>query len=540
MSTLSAAGRLAQAGHLRDVAAQRDEPAGAGVGADVAHREREVLRRVEQRRDRTTATGASWPCRRGSVPSPSCGELADLLLGLGIEVDVRRHRRRVLATASILSWIVQSSSYSGWKLLGCSHASTTAVARSAAPMPPLAKPSLASAPNAPASSARRLTSSTSSFGVARAAVDRDHGGQAELPDDPEVAAHVRHPASRSRRSPCWRSTRGSSSIPPWCLIARTVVTSTTALGVQAAEAADDVEELLHPHVRAEARLGHDVVAELHADAVGDERVVAVGDVRERAAVHQARLALERLDQVRLDRVLEQHRHRARRAEILGGDRPAAVEGVRDRDRAQPLAQVVQVARDGHDRHDLGRGRDVEARSRAGSRSRGRRGRSRSGAARGRSCPAHAATRRAAASILCGLPCRIDASSIAASRLLAAPIAWMSPVKWRLRSSIGTTCVMPPPAAPPLIPKTGPSDGSRRHATGLLADRAEALGEPDERRRLALAGLRRRHARDARRSCRRDGPSSGRGRRGRSSPCSGRRARSPRPPGRDPPRSARSG
>ena len=48
-----------------------------------------------------------------------------------------------------------------------------------------------------------------------------------------------------------------------------------------------------------------------------------------------------------------------------------------------------------------------------------------------------------------------------------PIAWMSPVKWRLRSSIGTTCVMPPPAAPPLMPNTGPSDGSRRHAIGDL-------------------------------------------------------------------------
>ena len=30
--------------------------------------------------------------------------------------------------------------------------------------------------------------------------------------------------------PCWRSTRGSSAMPPWCLIARTVVTRTTALG----------------------------------------------------------------------------------------------------------------------------------------------------------------------------------------------------------------------------------------------------------------------------------------------------------------------
>ena len=100
------------------------------------------------------------------------------------------------------------------------------------------------------------------------------------------------------------------------------------------------------------------------------------------------------------------------------------------------------------------------------------------------------------SILCGLPCRIDASSIAASRLFAAPIAWMSPVKWRLRSSIGTTCVIPPPAAPPLIPNTGPSDGSRRHATGRLPICAEPLREADERRRLALARPRRRHARHA--------------------------------------------
>ena len=71
-----------------------------------------------------------------------------------------------------------------------------------------------------------------------------------------------------------------------------------------------------------------------------------------------------------------------------------------------------------------------------------------------------------ASMRCGLPCRIEASRIAASRLLAAPIAWMSPVKWRLRSSIGTTWANPPPAAPPFIPNTGPTDGSRRQRTGL--------------------------------------------------------------------------
>ena len=37
----------------------------------------------------------------------------------------------------------------------------------------------------------------------------------------------------SARIACARPTRGSSSTPPWCLIARTVVTSTTALGFSA-------------------------------------------------------------------------------------------------------------------------------------------------------------------------------------------------------------------------------------------------------------------------------------------------------------------
>src|SRR5437762_2634497 len=59
------------------------------------------------------------------------------------------------------------------------------------------------------------------------------------------------------------------------------------------------------------------------------------------------------------------------------------------------------------------------------------------------------------------------STNAASMLLAAATAWKSPVKWRLRSSIGTTWVRPPPAAPPLMPKIGPSEGSRRHSTGRL-------------------------------------------------------------------------
>ena len=97
-----------------------------------------------------------------------------------------------------------------------------------------------------------------------------------------------------------------------------------------------------------------------------------------------------------------------------------------------------------------------------------------------------------ASISCGLPCRIEASIIAASRLLAAPMAWMSPVKWRLRSSIGTTWVSPPPAAPPLIPNTGPERRLAQAQHRAPADVPEPLRQADRGGRLALAGLRRRH------------------------------------------------
>ena len=47
------------------------------------------------------------------------------------------------------------------------------------------------------------------------------------------------------------------------------------------------------------------------------------------------------------------------------------------------------------------------------------------------------------------------------------MAWKSPVKCRLMSSIGTTWAYPPPAAPPFTPKTGPSDGSRMQSAAFF-------------------------------------------------------------------------
>ena len=109
--------------------------------------------------------------------------------------------------------------------------------------------------------------------------------------------------------------------------------------LQAGLAALDVEELLGAEVGAEAGLGHHVVGELQRRRRRQHRVAAVGDVGERAAVHEGRVVLERLHQVRLHRVPEQHRHRAVGLEVAGVDR-RAVAAVGDDDVAEPLLEVV--------------------------------------------------------------------------------------------------------------------------------------------------------------------------------------------------------
>ena len=76
-----------------------------------------------------------------------------------------------------------------------------------------------------------------------------------------------------------------------------------------------------------------------------------------------------------------------------------------------------------------------------------------------------------------LPLWICASSIAARRLFAAPMAWKSPVKCRLMSSIGTTWAYPPPAAPPLMPNTGPKLGSRKATITFSPRFASASARP---------------------------------------------------------------
>ena len=143
--------------------------------------------------------------------------------------------------------------------------------------------------------------------------------------------------------------------------------------LEARLAALDVHELLGAEVGAEAAFGDDVVGELERRLGRHDRVAAVRDVRERAAVDEGRVVLERLHQVRRERVLQERRHRAMRLDVARVDR-LVVAGVADHDLAEALLEVLEARRQAEDRHDFRGDDDVEAILARVSRCPGRRGR----------------------------------------------------------------------------------------------------------------------------------------------------------------------
>ena len=95
---------------------------------------------------------------------------------------------------------------------------------------------------------------------------------------------------------------------------------------------------------------HDL-SELERQPRGDEAVAPVGDVAEWAAVHEGRRAVERLDEVGLDRVLHEDGHRARGPELARRDqRPVAPVG--HHDALHPRLEVLKVARQAENRRLL--------------------------------------------------------------------------------------------------------------------------------------------------------------------------------------------
>ncbi|VWM23686.1 Uncharacterised protein [Collinsella intestinalis] len=85
----------------------------------------------------------------------------------------------------------------------------------------------------------------------------------------------------------------------------------------------------------------------------------MGNVGERAAVHERGRVLERLNQIGLEGVFEQGRHGTLGLELAGADGLARI-GVADHDLAQALLEVGDRSGQAQDGHDLGGDGDVEA------------------------------------------------------------------------------------------------------------------------------------------------------------------------------------
>ena len=123
---------------------------------------------------------------------------------------------------------------------------------------------------------------------------------------------------------------------------------------------DDVEELLRPQVRGEARLRDDPVGQPEGEIGRGDGVRAMGDVGERTAVDERGRAFEGLDEVRPEGVPEERGHGPFGLEVGGEHRPSC-RIIADEDAAEPVPEVLEVAGQTEDGHDLaGRG-DVEAR-----------------------------------------------------------------------------------------------------------------------------------------------------------------------------------
>ena len=162
-------------------------------------------------------------------------------------------------------------------------------------------------------------------GVGIEVVDRDHRRHAELLDVLDVAAEI-----------------GAALLHRLDVLLAEVFLLDAAIHLHGAHGGDDdrgrrlqaglaaldVEEFFRAEIGAETGFGDDIVGELQRRRGGDDRVAAMRDVGERAAMHEGRVVLQRLHEVGLHGVLEQHGHGAVGLEVAGIDRASCRGGRR--------------------------------------------------------------------------------------------------------------------------------------------------------------------------------------------------------------------
>ena len=123
-------------------------------------------------------------------------------------------------------------------------------------------------------------------------------------------------------------------------------------------AALDVKELFCAKVGTKASFGDNILTQLQRGLGRDDRVAAMRDVGERAAMHEGGVVFQGLHDVRLHRVFQKNGHRAIGLDVAGVDR-LFLAGIGNHDVTQTLLQIFQIVRQAQDRHDFGRNCDVK-------------------------------------------------------------------------------------------------------------------------------------------------------------------------------------
>ena len=305
------------------------------------------------------------------------------------------------------------------------------------PSPPFAQTS-ESATFAPSFCAARRHQRDFRVGIAGKAVERDDRAQPpNLADVAQMAAQVRQAAlQRCRGSP--RPARPSPR-RRGILSARTVATSTTALGTRSAMRHLMSIELFRAEIRAEARLRHHDVGQTERRLGARSRCCSRGRcwrTGRRARTRACRSASARGSGCSASLSSAAIAPCAWRSPAVTGCssyvRPTTM-------RRDARLEIGDGGREAEHRHDLAGGGDVKpvlARHAVGLAAEAV-----DDAAELPVVHIHAALPRHAARVdpagRCPAGCWL--STMAASRLFAAVMACMSPVKCRLISSIGTTC-----------------------------------------------------------------------------------------------------
>ena len=130
------------------------------------------------------------------------------------------------------------------------------------------------------------------------------------------------------------------------------------IGLQIRQAALDVEEFLGTKIGTETGFRNGVIAQRHGHARSDDRIAAVGDVREGTAVNECRRTLKRLHKVRLQRVFQECAHGTLSIQLASGDGLVGTRVAND-NAGQALFEVGNARSQAENSHDFGSDGDIK-------------------------------------------------------------------------------------------------------------------------------------------------------------------------------------